>query len=59
VIAIPWEAVFVYDVLIFSMLFRKSLHTQKKSGLQWSQIPLLSLLIRDGVFDILRPLPAN
>ncbi|KAF7343235.1 hypothetical protein MVEN_01754900 [Mycena venus] len=47
-IAIPWEAVFVYDVMIFCLLFYKSLQTRRDSGLRWSQIPLLSLLIRDG-----------
>ncbi|KAJ7511011.1 hypothetical protein B0H11DRAFT_1956933 [Mycena galericulata] len=47
-IAIPWEAVFIYDIIIFCLLFYKSLRTQKESGLRWSRIPMLSLLIRDG-----------
>ncbi|KAF8155293.1 hypothetical protein K438DRAFT_1987014 [Mycena galopus ATCC 62051] len=44
-IAIPWEAVFVYDVMIFSLLFYKS---QRDSGLRWAKIPIVNLLIRDG-----------
>ncbi|KAJ6511677.1 hypothetical protein DFH09DRAFT_1197742 [Mycena vulgaris] len=47
-VAIPWEAVFVYDVMIFCLLFYKSHRTRRDSGLRWAQIPLLSLLIRDG-----------
>ncbi|KAF8177084.1 hypothetical protein K438DRAFT_1978734 [Mycena galopus ATCC 62051] len=44
-IAIPWEAVFVYDVMIFSLLFYKS---RRDSGLRWAKIPIVNLLIRDG-----------
>ncbi|KAJ7862049.1 hypothetical protein B0H14DRAFT_2741260, partial [Mycena olivaceomarginata] len=47
-VAISWEALFVYDVMIFCLLFFKSLHTRRDSGLRWAQIPILSLLIRDG-----------
>ncbi|KAJ7720397.1 hypothetical protein B0H16DRAFT_1896843 [Mycena metata] len=47
-IAIPWEAVFVYDVMIFFLLSYKSLHMQRDSSLRWAQIPLLTLLMRDG-----------
>jgi hypothetical protein len=52
VVAISWEALFVYDVMIFCLLFFKSLHTRRDSGLRWAQIPILSLLIRDGGFDV-------
>ncbi|KAJ7815783.1 hypothetical protein B0H14DRAFT_1404335 [Mycena olivaceomarginata] len=34
--------------MIFCLLFFKSLHTRRDSGLRWAQIPILSLLIRDG-----------
>ncbi|KAJ6550126.1 hypothetical protein B0H19DRAFT_1264988 [Mycena capillaripes] len=46
--AIPWEALFFYDVLIFSLLFYKSDRTRRDSGVRWKEIPLLNLLIRDG-----------
>ncbi|KAJ7638362.1 hypothetical protein FB45DRAFT_902606 [Roridomyces roridus] len=44
-IAIPWEAVFIYDLMIFSALFYKSM-TARREG--WTRVPLLSLLLRDG-----------
>ncbi|KAJ6571478.1 hypothetical protein B0H19DRAFT_1130076 [Mycena capillaripes] len=47
-IAVPWEALLVYDVVIFLALFYKSFQTRADSPtLRWHS-PLLTLLIRDG-----------
>ncbi|KAJ7245612.1 hypothetical protein B0H12DRAFT_1235734 [Mycena haematopus] len=43
-LAVPWEALFIYDVLIAAALLYKSLQTRSESRSE----PLLSLLIRDG-----------
>ncbi|KAJ7466832.1 hypothetical protein B0H11DRAFT_55530 [Mycena galericulata] len=45
-LAVPWEALFVYDVLIVFALLYKSFQTRTVT--RRSNIPLLSLLIRDG-----------
>ncbi|KAJ7760745.1 hypothetical protein DFH07DRAFT_771818 [Mycena maculata] len=47
-IAVTWEALFVYDLIIFGALFYKSFRTRIENGLLWSRIPLLNLLVRDG-----------
>ncbi|KAJ7895521.1 hypothetical protein B0H14DRAFT_2680664 [Mycena olivaceomarginata] len=46
-LAVPWEALFTYDVLIVVALFYKSLQTRNESRTRRSE-PLLSLLVRDG-----------
>ncbi|KAJ6476891.1 hypothetical protein C8R45DRAFT_1008164 [Mycena sanguinolenta] len=46
-LAVPWEALFIYDVLIVVALFYKSLQTRSES-VHIRNEPLLSLLIRDG-----------
>ncbi|KAJ7041529.1 hypothetical protein C8F04DRAFT_144275 [Mycena alexandri] len=46
--AVPWEALFLYDVVIFLALFYKSLQTRAESPLMWRRTPILGLLIRDG-----------
>ncbi|KAJ7219673.1 hypothetical protein B0H12DRAFT_317001 [Mycena haematopus] len=47
-LAVPWEALLVYDVVIFLALFYKSFQTRAESPtLRW-HTPLLSLLVRDG-----------
>ncbi|KAF7350225.1 hypothetical protein MVEN_01325800 [Mycena venus] len=46
-LAVPWETLFLYDVIIFVALFYKSLKTRHESVTRRSE-PLLSLLIRDG-----------
>ncbi|KAJ7187440.1 hypothetical protein GGX14DRAFT_485543 [Mycena pura] len=45
-LAVPWEALFTYDVVIFTALLYKSLHKRSESGLR--RHPILSLLVRDG-----------
>ncbi|KAF8193216.1 hypothetical protein K438DRAFT_846056 [Mycena galopus ATCC 62051] len=47
-LAVPWEALFIYDVLIVLALFYKSLQTRNQSVTMRSQPTLLNLLIRDG-----------
>ncbi|KAF7350278.1 hypothetical protein MVEN_01331800 [Mycena venus] len=47
-LAVPWEALVIYDVVIFLALFYKSLRTRAESPTVWWHTPLLSLLIRDG-----------
>ncbi|KAJ6613172.1 hypothetical protein B0H10DRAFT_2049797 [Mycena sp. CBHHK59/15] len=46
--AVPWEALLLYDILIFVALFSKSYKTVQESGMMWASIPILSLLMRDG-----------
>ncbi|KAJ6571446.1 hypothetical protein B0H19DRAFT_937511, partial [Mycena capillaripes] len=46
-LAVPWEALFTYDVIIFVALFYRSLQTRRASVTMRSE-PLLSVLIRDG-----------
>ncbi|KAJ7113225.1 hypothetical protein C8R46DRAFT_1204642 [Mycena filopes] len=46
-LAVPWEALFTYDIIIVVALLYKSIQTRNQSGTMRSE-PLLSLLIRDG-----------
>ncbi|EEB94063.1 hypothetical protein MPER_07193 [Moniliophthora perniciosa FA553] len=43
--AAAWEAVFLYDILIFSLAMYKAYRTKKELGMK---LPLMSIIIRDG-----------
>ncbi|KAJ7637343.1 hypothetical protein DFH06DRAFT_1219477 [Mycena polygramma] len=47
-LAVPWEALLLYDVLIFWALSYKSYRTRADSQVLWWYSPLLTVLIRDG-----------
>lgn len=47
--AVPWEALFIYDVVIFTALFYKSFEKRRESRML-RQNPILTVLIRDGEF---------
>jgi len=47
-IAVPWEALLVYDLVIFLALFYKSFKTRAESPTVRWHTPLMGLLIRDG-----------
>ncbi|KAJ6627622.1 hypothetical protein B0H10DRAFT_355111 [Mycena sp. CBHHK59/15] len=47
-LAVPWESLFIYDVMIFVTLFYKSLRRRSEFGMTWTNIPILTLLLRDG-----------
>ncbi|KAJ7751489.1 hypothetical protein DFH07DRAFT_826233 [Mycena maculata] len=48
--AIPWEALLVFDVLIFVALSHKTLQRRRESPMMWRRHPpILTLLIRDGM----------
>ncbi|KAJ7274838.1 hypothetical protein C8J57DRAFT_1312878 [Mycena rebaudengoi] len=47
-LAVPWVALFIYDVIIFVALFYKSFRMQIRSNMMWNRVPILSLLLRDG-----------
>ncbi|KAF8193236.1 hypothetical protein K438DRAFT_1829332, partial [Mycena galopus ATCC 62051] len=47
-LAVPWEALLIYDVMIFVALFYKSFQTRAESPTRRWHTPLLSLLVRDG-----------
>ncbi|KAJ7135706.1 hypothetical protein C8R44DRAFT_768896 [Mycena epipterygia] len=46
-LAVPWEALFIYDVVIFIALFYKSFQKRRESQMLRHN-PILTLLIRDG-----------
>ncbi|KAJ6564974.1 hypothetical protein DFH09DRAFT_1145416 [Mycena vulgaris] len=46
--AVPWEALFIYDVLIFIALFYKTFAKRKESRMMWRSNSIINLLIRDG-----------
>ncbi|KAK7047842.1 hypothetical protein VNI00_006170 [Paramarasmius palmivorus] len=43
--AVPWEAAFFYDTLIFSLALYKAYRTKKELGVR---LPLLNIIVRDG-----------
>ncbi|KAJ7152724.1 hypothetical protein C8R43DRAFT_885977, partial [Mycena crocata] len=47
--AVPWEALFIYDIAIFGALFYKSFQTRRESQMMWGHNAIMSLLIRDGI----------
>ncbi|KAJ7135647.1 amino acid permease-domain-containing protein [Mycena epipterygia] len=47
-LAVPWEALFIYDVMIVVALLFKSFRTRNDTVTIRRDLPLLSLLIRDG-----------
>ncbi|KAJ6484488.1 hypothetical protein C8R47DRAFT_1280792 [Mycena vitilis] len=47
-LAVPWEALLLYDVLIFWALSHKSYRTRADSEVFWWYSPLFAVLIRDG-----------
>ncbi|KAJ7274817.1 hypothetical protein C8J57DRAFT_1312801 [Mycena rebaudengoi] len=46
-LAVPWEALFLYDFMIFVGLFTKS-YVSRREAAPWTGITLLGVLIRDG-----------
>ncbi|KAJ7488060.1 hypothetical protein FB451DRAFT_1226335 [Mycena latifolia] len=46
-LAVPWEALFTYDLMIVVALLTKSFHTRHETVTLRKDLPLLSLLIRD------------
>ncbi|CAK5272706.1 unnamed protein product [Mycena citricolor] len=53
-LVVPWEALFVYDWLIFAALFARSIRARREENVRLQiaprdgEFPLFSLLIRDG-----------
>jgi len=43
-----WEALFVYDLLIFSLTLRKTWKARKDHSITGINVPLISLILRDG-----------
>ncbi|KAJ7487963.1 hypothetical protein FB451DRAFT_1226039 [Mycena latifolia] len=46
--AVPWEAIVIYDVAIFIALLYKSVEKRKETRMLWRNNTIISLLIRDG-----------
>ncbi|KAJ7115060.1 hypothetical protein C8R43DRAFT_124672 [Mycena crocata] len=47
-LAVPWEALFIYDIMVFAALLSKSFQNRRESVTILSGLSLLKLLIRDG-----------
>ncbi|KAH8810473.1 hypothetical protein DL96DRAFT_1627287 [Flagelloscypha sp. PMI_526] len=59
--AIPWECMFVYDLIVFLLTVVKSYQGMNKSGGvgMKSQMPLLNVMVRDGTLYFLAITLAN
>jgi hypothetical protein len=48
--AVPWEALLLYDVVIFVALLYKSFQKRRETSMLWRNNSIINLLIRDGAF---------
>ncbi|KJA15292.1 hypothetical protein HYPSUDRAFT_72147 [Hypholoma sublateritium FD-334 SS-4] len=50
--ATAWEALFIYDLLIFSLTIIKTWKARRDHAITGISIPLISLILRDGIMSV-------